>query len=178
MSRRTGNKECCGVYEPKCMQSSYKFCLMKEKKTSIFLVQSGAVVEHHKPDGRTHHWSWCEDGSGQNVPQRIETLARRQSIISLWDINIPVTSPILIFRWLIKSENYAHDLRWPVSKNVRQTYMHGCSYRGYVRTKMYVRSARTVGATLGLWGPKLNFLHILRTLCRPHIWNFTQPSWE
>ena len=39
--------------------------------------------------------------------------------------------------------------------------MYGCSYRGYVRTQKYVRPARTVGVTLGLWGPKLNSLHIL-----------------
>jgi hypothetical protein len=95
------------------------------------------MVEHHKPDGKTHHWPWCEDGSSQNVSRQTELLERKQSTISPWDINVTVTSHVLIFRWMIKSGKYSHDLRWLLSKNVRQTYMYRCSYRGYVRTKMY-----------------------------------------
>jgi len=46
---------------------------------------------------------------------------------------------------------------------------------------MYVRPARTVAVTSGLWEPKLNSLHFPRPLYIYiyiyHMWNFTQPSW-
>jgi len=35
MYRRIGNKECCEIYRTKCMQLSYKFCLMKKKKIPV-----------------------------------------------------------------------------------------------------------------------------------------------